>query len=86
MLYKKPLASCRSPTALKKLDRSKQCHCLQVAKCLLYCFRIDEITKREFNLLFKKSIVTSIMPTQNQLVENEYENQKLIKSKKFINS
>ena len=25
----KPLASCRSPTALKRPDRSKQCHCLQ---------------------------------------------------------
>ena len=29
MLYSKPLASCRSPTALKKPDRSKQCHCLK---------------------------------------------------------
>ena len=29
MLYLKPLASCRSPTTLKRPDRSKQCHCLQ---------------------------------------------------------
>ena len=29
MLYLKPLAFCRSPTALKRPDRSKQCHCLQ---------------------------------------------------------
>ena len=33
MLYLKPLASCRSPTALKRPDRSKQRHCLQFAKC-----------------------------------------------------
>ena len=26
----KTLASCRSPTALKRPDRSKQCHCLQL--------------------------------------------------------
>ena len=25
-----PLASCRSPTALKRPDRSKQCDCLQL--------------------------------------------------------
>ena len=25
-----PLASCLSPTALKRPDRSKQCHCLEV--------------------------------------------------------
>ena len=33
---------CRSPTALKAPDRSKQCHCLQFAKCnagLLYYFK-----------------------------------------------
>ena len=30
----KPLASCRSPTALKRPDRSKQCQCLQFAKCI----------------------------------------------------
>ena len=28
MLYYKPLASYWSPTALKRPDRSKQCHCL----------------------------------------------------------
>ena len=32
MLYIKPLASCRSPTSLKRPDRSKQCHCLQFSK------------------------------------------------------
>ena len=32
MLYKKPRASCRSPTALKRPDRSKQCHRLPCAK------------------------------------------------------
>ena len=32
MLYEKPLASHWSPTALKRPDRSKQCHCLQFAK------------------------------------------------------
>ena len=31
MLYLKSLATCRSPTALKRPDRSKQCHCLQFA-------------------------------------------------------
>ena len=34
MLYLKPLASCRSPTALNRPDRLKQCHCLQFV--LLY--------------------------------------------------
>ena len=28
------LASYWSPTALKRPDRSKQCHCLQFAKCI----------------------------------------------------
>ena len=32
MRYLKPIASCWSPTALKKPDRSKQCHCLQFAQ------------------------------------------------------
>ena len=32
MLHLKPLAFCRSPTALKRPDRSKQCHCLQFAQ------------------------------------------------------
>ena len=34
MLYLKPLASYWSPTALKRPDRSKQCHCLQFAECI----------------------------------------------------
>ena len=32
MLYLKPLAIGGSPTAMKRLDRSKQCHCLQFAQ------------------------------------------------------
>ena len=28
----KPLASCRSPTALKRPDRWKQCHCLEFGR------------------------------------------------------
>ena len=32
MLYLKPLATFWSPTALKKFDRSKQCHCLHFAQ------------------------------------------------------
>ena len=32
MLYLKSLATCRPPTALKRPDRSKQCHCLQFAE------------------------------------------------------
>ena len=32
MLYLKPPATCWSPTALKKPDRSKQCHYLQFAQ------------------------------------------------------
>ena len=42
MIYSKPLASCRSPKALHRPDRSKQCHCLQFAKCivgLLHCYK-----------------------------------------------
>ena len=31
MLYLKPLATCRSGTALKRPDGSKQCHCLEFA-------------------------------------------------------
>ena len=34
LLIKKPLASYWSPTALKRPDRSKQCQCLQFAKCI----------------------------------------------------
>ena len=34
-LAKLPQASCRSPTALKRPDRSKQCHCLQFDDKLL---------------------------------------------------
>ena len=34
MLFRTIRSSCKSPTALKRPDRSKQCHCLQFAKCL----------------------------------------------------
>ena len=32
MPYLEPLGICRSPAALKRPDRSKQCHCLQFAQ------------------------------------------------------
>ena len=32
MLYLKPLACCGSPNALKRPNRSKQCHCTQFAQ------------------------------------------------------
>ena len=35
MFYLKPLATGQSPTALKRSDRLKQCHCLQFAQSVL---------------------------------------------------
>ena len=57
MLYYKPLASCRSPTALKRPDRSKQCHCLQFAKCIasLLHFFTNALNSRLFAKLCKES-------------------------------
>ena len=37
MRYQKPLASYRSPTALKRPDRSKRRHCLEFANLDFVC-------------------------------------------------
>ena len=36
MLCLKPLATCWSPTALKRPGRLKQCHCLQISQDFLF--------------------------------------------------
>ena len=56
------LASCRSPTALKRPDKWKQCHCLQFAKC------IDSLLH-----LLKKLIytVTTILILQEKMVQKK---------------
>ena len=56
MLYYKPLASCRSPSALKRPDRSKKCHCLQFAKCiasLLHYYKLL-LPSHEFRTIDRK--------------------------------
>ena len=45
------LDTCRSPTALKRPDRSKLCHCLQFAKCrnlFLFTEVVGQITTNYF--------------------------------------
>ena len=62
MLHQKPLASCWSPTALKRPDRLKQCHCLQFAKCVASLSHYYE--KNLFPKLHKV-ILTAKFPVKN---------------------
>ena len=34
VFYQNPQASCRAPTALKRPNRWKQCHCLEFSNCI----------------------------------------------------
>ena len=63
MLYQKPLASYWSPTALKRPDRSKQCHCLQFAK--VHPWPLALLFHTEFNILVK------LLPEQIRKVVQE---------------
>ena len=63
MLYLKPLVSCQSPTALKRPDRSKQCHCLQFAKCiasLLHYYKIDAFPFKRSHIANQLAPITTL--------------------------
>ena len=56
----RPIRSLWSPTALKRPDRSKQCHCLQFAKCiagLLHYYTYFELVSKLFHANQNKSNV-----------------------------
>ena len=73
MLHLKPLATCRSSTSLKRLDRLKQCHCLQFAQCasLVSCIFLS-CFKRSF--LYFKEVPYAISKIVKLLYTKPYRN------------